>query len=59
MAHSKNFSKEAFDNAEPPKELYQVNMTTTHIDLYDNVTMIPFDKIESFLNESLEVDYYD
>ena len=59
MAHSKNFSLEAFDNAGYPKELYQVNMTTTHIDLYDNVTMIPFDKIESFLNESLEVDYYD
>ena len=59
MAHSKNYSIEAFNNAEDPKELYQVNMTTTHIDLYDNVTMIPFDKIESFLNQSLEVEYYD
>ena len=34
-------------------------MSTTHIDLYDNVTMIPFDKIESFLNQSLEVEYYE
>jgi fermentation-respiration switch protein FrsA (DUF1100 family) len=59
MAHSKDFSIEAFNNAENPKELYQVNMSTTHIDLYDNVTMIPFDKIESFLNQSLEVEYYE
>ena len=33
-------------------------MSTTHIDLYDNVTMIPFDKIDSFLNESLEKEYH-
>ena len=59
MAHSKNFTIEAYKKANDPKELYQVNMTTTHIDLYDNVTMIPFDKIENFLNENLDKNYYD
>ena len=57
-AHSKDFSIDAFNNANEPKDFYQVNMSTTHIDLYDNVTMIPFDKIDSFLNESLEKEYH-
>ena len=57
-AHSKKFSIDAYNNANEPKYFYQVNMSTTHIDLYDNVTMIPFDKIDSFLNESLEKEYH-
>ena len=56
VAHSKSFTEQAFDNADKPKELYQVNKTTIHIDLYDNVEMIPFDKIEEFLNEKLDLE---
>ena len=54
----KKFSIDAYNNANEPKYFYQVNMSTIHIDLYDNVTMIPFDKIDSFLNESLEKEYH-
>ena len=36
------------------KELYIVE-GASHVDLYDNLDKIPFDKIESFLKESLEV----
>ena len=56
-AHSKPFSEQAYDKAKEPKEIFQVNMSTTHIDLYDNVEMIPFDKIEDFLNENLNKTY--
>lgn len=58
IAHSRNYTEEAYDRAEEPKDLYIVNMTTTHIDLYDNVTMIPFDKIEQFFNENLDKEFY-
>ena len=54
VAHSKNYSLLAFEKASHPKEFYQVNKTTYHIDLYDNIDMIPFDKIEEFLNENLK-----
>ena len=56
-AHSKPFSEQAYDKAKEPKEIFQVNMSTIHIDLYDNVEMIPFDKIEDFLNENLNKTY--
>ena len=36
------------------KELYIVE-GASHVDLYDNLDKIPFDKIENFLKESLEV----
>ncbi len=36
------------------KELYIVE-GASHVDLYDNFDKIPFDKIESFLKESLEI----
>ena len=36
------------------KELYIVE-EASHVDLYDNLDKIPFDKIESFLKESLEI----
>lgn len=54
VAHSRNFSKEAYEKADEPKDLYIVNKTTYHIDLYDNKDMIPFDKIEEFLNNNLK-----
>ena len=58
IAHSRNYTEEAYSRAEQPKELYIVNMTTTHIDLYDNVTMIPFDEIDNFFNENLDKEFY-
>ena len=51
-AHSKFFSEEAYNEALQPKELYVVK-DAEHIDLYDRVDRIPFDKIEEFFNKSL------
>lgn len=58
IAHSRNFTEEAYDRALEPKIKYIVNMTTTHIDLYDNVTMIPFDEIDNFFKENLDKEFY-
>lgn len=41
------FSEDAYESASEPKELYIVP-DAIHIDLYDQVDKIPFDKIESF-----------
>lgn len=51
-AHSLAFSEEAYANASDPKELYIVP-DATHVDLYDQVDKIPFDKLESFFKESM------
>ena len=58
-ADSKNYTLDIMKKAKDPKYYYQVNDTTTHIDLYDNITKIPFNEIENFLNESLEKKYYE
>lgn len=50
-AHSRAFSEEAYANANEPKELYIVP-DAIHIDLYDDTSKIPFEKIESFLNDA-------
>ncbi|TCA47827.1 hypothetical protein E0H71_31865 [Rhizobium leguminosarum bv. viciae] len=36
----------------PPKELYWVK-GAGHLDLYDRVTLIPFDKLTAFFNKNL------
>ncbi len=51
-AHSKFFSEDAYEDALEPKELYVVN-DAEHIDLYDRVDRIPFDKLGSFFNQYL------
>lgn len=51
-AHSKFFSEEAYEKAKQPKEIYVVN-DAEHIDLYDRVDRIPFDKITNFFNQYL------
>ena len=53
IAHSKMFSETAYANAAEPKELYVVE-GAMHIDLYDDVTKIPFDKIETFFKTNLK-----
>ena len=50
-AHSKFFSEEAYNEAAQPKELYVVN-DAEHIDLYDRVDRIPFDKFEKFFKKA-------
>ena len=51
-AHSRTFSERAYGMAAEPKELYVVE-DAEHIDLYDRVDRIPFDKLEAFFQEQL------
>lgn len=53
FAHSRGYSDTAYENAAEPKEIYVVS-GANHIDLYDRVELIPFDKMETFLNEAFE-----
>lgn len=52
QAHSREFSEDAYQRAAEPKELYIVP-GAGHVDLYDRVTLIPFDKLASFFNKHL------
>lgn len=53
-AHSRYFGEDAFKRLKGDnKELYIVK-DANHVDLYDNLEKIPFDKIESFFNEYLK-----
>lgn len=52
-AHSKEFSEDAYQKASEPKELYYVK-GAGHVDLYDRIEIIPFDKIEAFFKENLK-----
>lgn len=51
-AHSKYYSEHAYKRAAEPKELYVVE-DADHIDLYDRMDRIPFDKLEVFFKEVL------
>lgn len=51
-AHSKYYSQLAYEKAAQPKELYIVD-NADHIDLYDRVNRIPFDKLENFFKINL------
>jgi fermentation-respiration switch protein FrsA (DUF1100 family) len=52
QAHSKEFSEDAYKRAAEPKELVYVP-GAGHVDLYDRVNLIPWDKLESFFNSNL------
>jgi fermentation-respiration switch protein FrsA (DUF1100 family) len=52
-AHSREFSEEAYQLAGEPKELYVVP-GAGHVDLYDRVNLIPFDKLTSFFKTNLK-----
>ena len=53
-AHSRYFSEDAFKKLKGDnKELYIVE-GANHVDLYDNLEKIPFDKIETFFRENLK-----
>lgn len=51
-AHSREFSEDAYKRAAEPKELYRVPKAG-HVDLYDRVNLIPFDKLTEFFTENL------
>jgi fermentation-respiration switch protein FrsA (DUF1100 family) len=51
-AHSKEFSEDAYKRAAEPKELVVVP-GAGHVDLYDRVNLIPFDKLATFFTEKL------
>ncbi|WP_271828658.1 alpha/beta hydrolase [Commensalibacter communis] len=52
-AHSKEFSEDAYNKAAEPKELYIVP-NAGHVDLYDRVGLIPFQKLTDFFNHYLK-----
>ncbi|OEC86046.1 alpha/beta hydrolase [Acinetobacter sp. YK3] len=52
-AHSRYFSETAYEAAAQPKELYIVP-NANHVDLYDRVDIIPFDKMTRFFNQNLK-----
>jgi fermentation-respiration switch protein FrsA (DUF1100 family) len=52
QAHSREFSEEAYKLAAEPKELVIVP-GAGHVDLYDRVDLIPFDKLEAFFSQHL------
>ncbi len=52
-AHSREFSEEAYRLASEPKELVVVP-GAGHVDLYDRVNLIPFEKLTSFFQANLK-----
>ena len=53
VAHSREFSEDAYRRAAEPKELVIVP-GAGHVDLYDRVDVIPFDKLTTFFQSSLQ-----
>jgi fermentation-respiration switch protein FrsA (DUF1100 family) len=53
QAHSREFSEDAYKRAAEPKELYIVP-GAGHVDLYDRLNYIPFNKLTSFFNQHLK-----
>ncbi|MDB5779427.1 MAG: conserved hypothetical signal peptide protein [Polaromonas sp.] len=52
QAHSREFSEQAYQLAAEPKELHIVP-GAGHVDLYDRVNLIPFDKLAAFFGRHL------
>ena len=52
-AHSKYFSEDAYKAANEPKEL-MIIPNAVHVDLYDKVDVIPFDKLADFFTKNLK-----
>jgi uncharacterized protein len=53
QAHSREFSEDAYQRAAEPKELVLVK-GAGHVDLYDRVNLIPFDKLTAFFRNQLK-----
>jgi fermentation-respiration switch protein FrsA (DUF1100 family) len=54
QAHSREFSEDAFRRAANPKELLWVR-GAGHVDLYDRVDLIPFEKLTTFFAQNLAI----
>ncbi len=54
-AHSRYFSEEAYQAAAEPKEL-MIIPNASHVDLYDRLEVIPFDKLTAFFTKHLDND---
>jgi fermentation-respiration switch protein FrsA (DUF1100 family) len=52
-AHSRYFSEDAYKAAAEPKELLII-ANAVHVDLYDRIEKIPFDKLETFFKNNLK-----
>jgi len=52
-AHSRYFSEDIYKSAAEPKEL-MIIPKAVHVDLYDKVDVIPFDKLENFFTTNLK-----
>jgi fermentation-respiration switch protein FrsA (DUF1100 family) len=52
-AHSRYMSEDIYKMANEPKEL-MIIPNAVHVDLYDKIDIIPFDKLETFFKESLK-----
>ena len=52
-AHSRYFSEDAYKAASGSKELVIIP-DAVHVDLYDKIDVIPFDKLETFFKENLK-----
>lgn len=53
QAHSKEFSEDAYKRAAEPKELLYIK-GAGHVDLYDRVDLIPWDKLKDFFANALK-----
>jgi fermentation-respiration switch protein FrsA (DUF1100 family) len=51
-AHSRYFSEDAYKAASEPKELV-ILPNAAHVDLYDKLDVIPFDKLDKFFKDNL------
>lgn len=52
-AHSRYFSEDAFKRLQGDNKELMIIPGASHVDLYDRVEIIPFDRIESFFRENL------
>src|SRR6266540_1353306 len=52
-AHSRYFSEDAYKAAAEPKEL-MIIPNAVHVDLYDKIDVIPFDKLTTFFTQNLK-----
>lgn len=53
-AHSRYFSEDAFKKLEGDNKELMIIPGANHVDLYDNLKVIPFDKIAQFFRENLK-----
>ena len=52
-AHSRYYSEDVYKAAAHPKELVIVP-NADHVDLYDQLQKIPFDRLEAFFRQNLK-----